>query len=85
MKNYELVIEDEIQVSHTRNPYLYKRLPSMRLKILGNTLDGYYALILSKCELPNEVVSLSIQNQKLCNVNENEMTYFENVSIIKAD
>lgn len=52
-------------IVHSKNPYLIKRLPSMRTKIIGNILDGYYALVVSKCELPDEVVYLNVNNQKL--------------------
>lgn len=85
IKNFAPVIEKQKQVFHTKDPFLVKRLPSLKTRIIGNILDGYYALILSKCELPDEVISLNVSDQKLNGVNEYEMSFFENLHIITAN
>ena len=45
-------------VNHTKDPYNIKRINPFKKIIKEGTLDGYHALIWSKCELPNEVVFL---------------------------
>ena len=85
IKNYEFVEEKRKIILHTKNPYIIKRLPSSIKKIIGTTLDGYYALVISGCELPDEVISLKICNENLKKVDKEELCYFEYLTNIKAD
>ena len=85
MINYQFHPEKRITVLHTKNPYIIKRLPSSKKQIKGTTLDGYHALIISGCELPDEVISLKICNENLKKVDKEELSYFEFLTNIKAD
>ncbi len=62
-----------------------RRFSYSSIKIKGGVLDGYYILTLSKCELPNEVITLKISHKDLININQQELKFFENLSYIDAD
>lgn len=48
-------------------------------------MDGYKLLILSKCELPNEVISINISDKNFVSVNKTEISFFENLNNLIAD
>ena len=70
---------------HTRNPYkprAKKRHPADEEE--PRTLDGYFALTNSGCELPEEVIKLDLRDRNFHSINLAEMDYFKNLHEIIA-